>query len=125
MQIVGIGTRVLNFLVDTIIIAIISMFSYHGWNLYVMFYGYPGFNFGWFFFGILFIYYLVFEFIFGRTPGKWLSYSKVVNREGKRASFGKIFLRSLTRLLLIDMFFIPFLDKTLHDYFSKTEVVES
>ena len=125
MQIVGIGTRVLNFLVDTIIIAIISMFSYHGWNLYVMFYGYPGFNFGWFFFGILFIYYLVFEFIFGRTPGKWLSYSKVVDKEGKRASFGKIVLRSLTRLLLIDMFFIPFLDKTLHDYFSKTEVVES
>ena len=125
MQIVGIGTRVLNFLVDTIIIAIISMFSYHGWNLYVMFYGYPGFNFGWFFFGILFIYYTVFEFIFGRTPGKWLSYSKVVDRQGKRASFGKIFLRSFTRLLLIDMFFIPFLDKTLHDYFSKTEVVES
>ena len=125
MQIVGIGTRVLNFLVDTIIIAIISMFSYHGWNLYVMFYGYLGFNFGWFFFGILFIYYLVFEFIFGRTPGKWLSYSKVVDKEGKRASFGKIVLRSLTRLLLIDMFFIPFLDKTLHDYFSKTEVVES
>ena len=125
MQIVGIGTRVLNFLVDTIIIAIISMFSFHGWNLYVMFYGYPGFNFWWFFSGTLVIYYLVFEFIFCRTPGKWLSYSKVVDRQGKRPSFGKILLRSITRLTLIDMFFIPFLDKTLHDYFSRTEVVES
>jgi hypothetical protein len=34
-------------------------------------------------------------------------------------------LRSASRLVLIDMFFIPFLDKTLHDFFSNTEVVEA
>ena len=124
MKIVGIGTRVLNFMVDTIIIAIISMFCYHGWGLYVQFYGYPFFNYGWFFFGMIFIYYTFFEFIFNRTPGKWLSYSKVVNKQGQLPSFPQILLRSATRLVIIDMFFIPFLDKTLHDFFSNTEVVE-
>jgi uncharacterized RDD family membrane protein YckC len=124
MQTVGIGTRVLNFLVDTIIIALISGACYHDWNLYVMFYGYPGFNFGWFFFGILFIYYTIFEAIFSRTPGKWISFCKVVDKQGKKPSFPKILLRSITRLIIIDMFFIPFLDKTLHDFFSNTEVVE-
>ena len=125
MQTTGIGTRVLNFLVDTILIAIISGLSYHGWNIYVLFYHYPGFNFGWFFFGTLFIYYSVFESIFARTPGNWVTYSKVVNRKGQRPSFSQIFWRSITRIIIIDMFFIPFLDKTLHDYTSKTEVVES
>ena len=124
MKVVGIGTRVLNFIVDTILIAIISMLCYHGWSLYVQFYGYPFFKYGWFFFGIIFIYYTFFEFIFNRTPGKWLSYSKVVNKQGLRPSFLQILLRSATRLVLIDMFFIPFLDKTLHDFFSNTEVVE-
>jgi len=124
MQAVGIGTRVLNFLIDTIIISIISGLCYHGWNVYVLFYGYRGFNFGWYFFGTIFIYYTFFEFIFARTPGKWASFSKVVDRQGNRPSFFSILIRSLTRIIFIDMFFIPFLDKTLHDYFSKTEVVE-
>jgi len=124
MQTVGIGTRVLNFLVDTTLIGIISGLSFHGWNLYVMFYNYPGFNFWQFFFGIVFIYYTFFEAIFARTPGKWISFSKVVDKQGNRPSFPKILLRSITRLIIIDMFFIPFLDKTLHDFFSNTEVVE-
>ena len=124
MQTVGIGTRVLNFLVDTIIIAIISGLCYHGWNIYVLFYRYPGFNYGWFFFGTIFIYYTIFEALFARTPGKWITFSKVVDKQGKKPSFQKILLRSITRIIIIDMFFIPFLDKTLHDYFSNTEVVE-
>jgi uncharacterized RDD family membrane protein YckC len=124
MQTVGIGTRVLNFLVDTTLIGIISGLSFHGWNLYVMFYHYQGFNFWQFFFAIAFLYYIFFETIFARTPGKWVSYSKVVDKQGNRPSFPKILLRSITRLIIIDMFFIPFLDKTLHDYFSNTEVVE-
>jgi uncharacterized RDD family membrane protein YckC len=67
----------------------------------------------------------LFESIFSRTPGKWLSLSKVVNKNGKKATFLQIVLRSLARLTIIDCFFIPFLDKTLHDFISKTEVVEA
>jgi uncharacterized RDD family membrane protein YckC len=125
MRTVGIGTRVLNFLIDTILIFIISLACHHGWGIYVLFYRMPGFNYGWFFFGVLFIYYLFFESIFGRTPGKWVSYSKVVNKLGNKPAFFNILIRSATRLIIIDMFFIPFLDKPLHDFFSNTELIES
>jgi len=73
---------------------------------------------------VLFVYYFIFELIWARTPGKWLSYSKVVDKKGLKPGFGKIFLRNLARLTIIDCFFYPFLNKTLHDFVSSTEVVE-
>jgi len=124
MKTVGDGTRALNFFIDTLIIFTLAYFSFHGWNWYVMYWGYKPHNFGWFFFGILFIYYTFFETIFSRTPGKWFSYSKVVNSAGQKPSFGWILVRSAVRLTIIDMFFIPFLTKPLHDHLSKTKVVE-
>ena len=124
MNKVGIGTRILNFLVDTLVIFIITYIVFKIRNWYVMYYHVRFFNFGWFFLGVLFIYYNFFEIIFARTPGKWVSFSKVVDQQGNKPTATAILLRSLTRLILIDMFFIPFLDKPLHDYFSKTDVVE-
>lgn len=124
MKSVGDGTRALNFLIDTLLIFIIAYFSFGGWNWYVMYWGYPPYNFGWFFFGILFLYYFLFEIIFGRTPAKFFTYSKVVNHQGKKASLLAVLLRTITRLTLIDLFFIPFLGKPLHDYVSRTTLVE-
>jgi uncharacterized RDD family membrane protein YckC len=125
MKTVGEGTRALNFFIDTLIIFTIAYFSFGGWNWYVMYWGYKPHNFGWFFFGIGFVYYLLFEGLFARTPGKWFTFSKVVNLKGRRASLGAVFLRSLTRLILIDLFFIPIIGKPLHDLFSKTTLIES
>ncbi|MCC6634836.1 MAG: RDD family protein, partial [Chitinophagaceae bacterium] len=82
-------------------------------------------NFGWFFFGTMFFYYLLLETIFAKTPGKWLTQTKVVNLYGNKPSFLAITIRSITRITIIDIFFIPFLDKTLHDYLSKTNVIEA
>jgi len=64
------------------------------------------------------------EVLLGRTIGKLLTYSKVVGSNGKKAGILQMFIRSLARVTVIDMFFIPFLEKPLHDYVSKTEVVE-
>lgn len=125
MQTTGVGTRALNFLVDTFLIFLLAWAGFKGWNFYVLYWGYPPYGFGWFFYGMGFVYYLFFEAFFCRTPGKWISYSKVVTIEGKRPGFGWMLVRSLTRLILIDMFFIPFLGKPLHDYFSRTVLVES
>lgn len=125
MRPVGDGTRILNFLADTLIIFTIAYYSFGGWNWYVRYWGYPRYNFGWFFFGILFMYYFLFESIWGRTLGKWFSGSRVVTAEGKKASVGSIFIRSLVRITIIDLFFIPFLGHTLHDHLSKTRVVEA
>lgn len=124
MKTVGIGTRVLNFLVDTAIIFLLSYIAYKAWSFYSFYYRIVYVPFYYFFFGIQFFFYLAFESIFARTPGKWLTFTKAVNKNGGRPSFFQIFLRSIVRLTIIDCFFIPILDKTLHDYVSKTEVVE-
>lgn len=122
---VGIGTRILNFLVDNIVILLLAylFFKIHKW--YVFYYKITYLNFGWFFFGTMFFFYLLFETIFAKTPGKWLTQTKVVNLSGNKPAFLTIAFRSFIRLTIIDMFFIPFLNKTLHDYLSKTNVVEA
>jgi uncharacterized RDD family membrane protein YckC len=124
MRPVGIGTRTLNFIIDTSIISLLSFIAFRTWEFYVYYYQIVFFGFYYFFAVILFLYYIFFESIFARTPGKWLSLSKVVNKKGTKPSFFQILLRSIVRLTIVDCFFIPFLDKTLHDYVSKTEVVE-
>jgi uncharacterized RDD family membrane protein YckC len=125
MKEVGIGTRVMNFLVDTGIIFLLGYIAHKVWNWYVFYWSFTPYKFGWFFFGILFIYYFLFESFTGRTPGKWLSFSKVVQQNGKKPNVAQVLLRSIARLTIIDLFFIPFIDKTLHDYISKTDVVEA
>jgi uncharacterized RDD family membrane protein YckC len=124
MRIVGTGTRVLNFLVDTLIVFAIAFTAFKIRQWYVVYYRAQFISFAWFFFSALFVYYFLMEFLLGRTVGKLLTYSKVVGNNGKKAGVLQIFIRSLERITVIDMFFIPFLEKPLHDYVSKTEVVE-
>ena len=124
MRQVGDGTRVLNFFVDTLLIFGLAFAGFKTWNWYVIYWNYPPYNFGWFFFGGMFVYYTLFEAIWMRTPGKWISYSKVVKENGKRANFGQILIRSIIRLTLIDMFFIPLFGKPLHDKLSRTILIE-
>ena len=120
---VGTGTRVLNFCVDTVIILILTTVLFKIYKWYVFYYHISYWNFGWFFFGVLFVYYTILEIVFARTPGKWFTQTKVVNKSGSKPSVIEIIIRSIVRLTIIDMFFIPFLDKPLHDYISKTDVV--
>ncbi|MEP7320040.1 MAG: RDD family protein [Panacibacter sp.] len=124
MNKVGLGSRVINFLVDTAIIFIITYIVNSVWVFYALYYHVFYLQFSYIFLLVQFVYYFFFELIFSRTPGKWLSYSRVVNKTGGRPAFLQILLRSLTRLLPIDCFFIPFVENTLHDYISKTEVAE-
>lgn len=125
MKTVGDGTRVLNFLIDTAIVFAIAYVSYKAWNWYVMYWGFTAYKFGWFFAGALTVYYLFFEGLFARTPGKWFSQSRVVGQTGRRASLPAVLVRTLARLTIIDLFFIPFLGRPLHDYLSRTSVVEA
>ena len=125
MKKAGFGSRVINFVVDTLLITGITYLINNWWDIEVQYWHYPYIAFYEFFWIIMFVYYMIFETIFMRSPAKWLTFSKVVNKAGKRAAFWQILVRSLVRLTIIDCFFIPFLnDNTLHDYLSKTEVVE-
>jgi uncharacterized RDD family membrane protein YckC len=123
MKRVGEGTRILNFLIDTLIIFLLALVVNRIWKFNVVYWGYMPLNFGWIFFGTLFIYYTLFEYLFQRSPAKWFSYTKVVTTTGKRPAIWRILLRSLARITVIDLFFIPLLGKPLHDYVSGTEVI--
>ncbi len=93
MKTVGIGTRVLNFLVDTIVVFFISyqISKINDW--YAEQYKIAGVKFEFYyafstiFFFILFVYYTIMELIFTRTIGKFLSYSKVVNSARKKTKY--------------------------------------
>lgn len=127
MNSVGVGTRVLSFLADTILVFLLTYAAYRSYTWYVFYYKATFIPFFYFWCLVTFLYYLLFEGIWRRTPGKWLSLSKVVNAKGTRASFGQIVVRSFIRVVgvvLIDSLFLPMLGRTLHDYVSKTYVVE-
>lgn len=123
MQTVGEGTRTLNFLIDTIIVCLLAYIVYRTWTWYVFYWRYTPLQYGWFFFGMQFVYYFVFESIFSRTPGKWFTGTKVVTTPGKRANPLIIFWRSVLRLVFIGLFLSPFVGTPLHDFASGTRVV--
>jgi len=125
MNSVGVGTRVLNFLVDTILILALSIAAFKVWEFYAFFWHIRYVPFYYFFFAFIFIYYFFFESIWARTPGKWLSMTKVVKRNGGKPSLLQIFIRSLLRATVVDWISFPFFEETLHDIFSKTAVVEA
>jgi uncharacterized RDD family membrane protein YckC len=125
MKNVGDGTRILNFLVDGFLVFLISYAAFKYWNFYVVYWHFKTINFWWFVGLSIFVYYSFFEIIWSRTPGKWISSCKVVDRNGKKPSVGQIFGRSALRLIAIDFFFNAFWGKPLHDKLTNTEVVEA
>jgi uncharacterized RDD family membrane protein YckC len=69
------------------------------------------------------VYYVFFEFAFGRTPGKFLTGSRVVALDGRRPTFGQVLRRTLTRFVPFDA--VSFLGgrRGWHDEWSKTRVI--
>ncbi|HEX8357529.1 MAG TPA: RDD family protein [Segetibacter sp.] len=124
MNEVGVGTRVINFLVDYILIFAISYGLYKWYIFYVRYWSYKFIAFYVFFHFTVFAYYTLFELATKRTPGKLVTLTRVINAGGGKPAFHQILVRSLVRLTLISPFFIPMLGRPLHDYLSKTKVVE-
>ena len=105
-------------------IALIAYGLYRWWYFQVLYWEYKFIPYYLFFFGTIVLYYTIAEGLFSRTPGKLMSLSKVRNLQNGKPSFGQIIIRSVSRLIIIDAFFIPFLGRPLHDILSKTKVVE-
>jgi uncharacterized RDD family membrane protein YckC len=73
-----------------------------------------------------FIYYPVFEGIFGRTPGKWITNTKVVNNDGTKPEMSAILIRTLCRFIPLEPFsFLGSEPVGWHDTLSKTRVVKA
>lgn len=69
-----------------------------------------------------FIYYIVFEGLFGTTPAKIITNTLVVNNEGKRAKFSNIFKRTLIRFIPLES--LSFITYGWHDNWSDTNVLK-
>jgi uncharacterized RDD family membrane protein YckC len=73
---------------------------------------------------LLFIYYVLMEGSTGRTIGKYITKTKVVNEKGEIPGFKTIFLRSLCRFIPFEAFsFLGQNSLGWHDTISKTKVV--
>ncbi|TAF51550.1 MAG: hypothetical protein EAZ62_06565 [Sphingobacteriia bacterium] len=123
LRTVGDGTRILNFLIDLLLVFLLSMLAYRTWNWYVFYWKYTHILFGWFLGGVAFLYYFFWEWICAKTPGKFFTGTRVVSQNGGKPSFLGLVLRSLLRISLIDAFFLPFVGMPLHDWASGTRLV--
>ncbi len=124
MKTVGVGTRTVNFLIDTVVVALIAYLAYKVNSFYAFHYRTPFFQYSWFFAATIVVYYTVAEGFTGRSLGKKFSYTVVVTASGRKPGFLRVLARSLLRLTVIDLFFIPFFERPLHDIATGTYVVE-
>ena len=110
------GIRILNFMIDLLIITLITII------IDLIFSVDQSFRTE--FYLIYFFYYLIFESISGQTVGKLITKTKVIKRNNKKASFLNIFYRSILRLIPIDSFSYIFgTEQGFHDVLSGTKLI--
>ena len=73
--------------------------------------------------GVRFLYYLGFESIYGRTPGKYQTLTKVVDKDGNKPTFIQLIIRNISRFISI-LSGITDEERALHDQVSNTYVVQ-
>lgn len=69
-------------------------------------------------------YYIIFEYVFGKTPGKFITRTHVVTYDGEHPTFLNIVGRSLCRIIPFDNVSFLFSFLGWHDSISKTCVVK-
>ncbi len=73
--------------------------------------------------GILTAYYTFFEGIWGRTPGKFVFGTVVVDEEGRKPPVGQVVVRTACRFIPFEAFSFLGKNRGLHDRISKTQVI--
>lgn len=77
-------------------------------------------------FSLLILYYVILETCFGRTIGKWITGTKVVDESGNTPSLGKILGRTFCRVIPFEPFsFLGSTQRGWHDSIPKTWVVRT
>lgn len=112
------SVRLANFLIDIIIIVVISIFL-------IIMLGTDYIHEKILPYLVMFLYYLIMEATTGQTVGKMMTNTKVVRKDGSKASFVRICMRSLLRLFPLDVFTYLFgKEYGLHDLLSGTQLVK-
>lgn len=68
-------------------------------------------------------YYILMEFMFQKTVGKFIMKCSVVTLDGKKPTIGTIVGRTLCRFIPFDNFTFLFMKNGIHDHFSNTIVI--
>lgn len=119
------NTRFYNFIIDKFFIwvfFIIHVLLFEEWIKIIVGEGSAIKNIIYFLF-IYFLYYLIFESLFGRTPAKFLTGTKVIDENENRPNLKTILIRNLSRLIPFDSFSFLMSDTGWHDSISKTSVI--
>lgn len=119
--------RVLACVLDIYLVTLIQLLMYTLYNFFrfgqfrlSMLYVIDNFRILFVFF--FFLYYFISEYLFRKTIGKRIFKLEVIFT---RRDLKTIIIRTIIRLVPIDVFFILIYKKTLHDILSKTDVVET
>ncbi len=73
---------------------------------------------------IYYFYYLLCEFMFGQTIGKYFTHTKVVDLNGRPPSFWNVLIRTLLRMVPFDFISYLVYSQGIHDKFSKTKLIK-
>lgn len=79
----------------------------------------------WIALGLYFGYYFGFELFLGQTIGKMITKTKVATVDQSKPGLLQIFLRSVMRLIVLDLLSYLFSERGLHDRISKTTLVST
>ena len=73
---------------------------------------------------ILFVmYYIIFEYAFSQTPGKFITGTKVIDENGNKPDFKTLVVRNICRLIPFEAISFLVSDTGWHDSISKTYVI--
>jgi hypothetical protein len=85
----------------------------------------PKENVYFFSFIIYFLYYFLQEYFFNKTIGKFITKTEIItDYKNKKYYFFQILIRTITRLIILDIFSYLFTNKGLHDLCAKTEIAK-
>jgi uncharacterized RDD family membrane protein YckC len=117
--------RFANFLIDSIFIytgAFLIGYSIGGTNLAQIYFEHPYLAGA----GITFILYFFQELLFGKTLGKLITGTNIVNDKGQKPSIMQLILRNASRLIPFEAFtYLSKEKRGLHDIISKTYVIKN
>ncbi|MDX8340901.1 RDD family protein [Draconibacterium sp. IB214405] len=120
--------RLLNFIIDTVIWLCLYFSAAYIFDLYFVRFSSYVINYLYSIaLGLLIYlaYYAVLEFYFRKTLGKFLTGTQVVRGDGGRITFSTIVIRTLSRLIPIDILTYLFAKNGLHDRLSNTQVIKT
>jgi uncharacterized RDD family membrane protein YckC len=118
-------TRFLNFLIDTIIFMFIVFLHAMVLDVWLGIVPEGGFElFPLYLMGLYVLYHWGFEYYFQKTPGKFITKTKVVGKNGRKVGASKLFVRNLSRVIPFEVFSFLFSDRGWHDLISETYVVK-